>query len=79
MPSFPIDLLNPIGVYKERLSQSALYAAMRTCADEEAQAVRTGSITKASSSRPARIRRPTLRTANSRSVQDVHRGTAHRR
>ena len=35
----PDELLNPIGVYKERLSQSALYAKMRTVSDEEARAV----------------------------------------
>lgn len=34
------ELLNPIGVYKERLSQSALVAAMRTVADAEAAAAR---------------------------------------
>jgi hypothetical protein len=33
-------LLNPTGVYKERLSQSALVAAMATVTDAEAQAVR---------------------------------------
>ncbi len=33
-------LLNPTGVYKERLSQSALVAAMRTIPDAEAQKVR---------------------------------------
>ena len=33
-------LLNPLGVYKERLSQSALVAAMREVTDAEAQAVR---------------------------------------
>jgi hypothetical protein len=33
-------LLNPTGVYKERLSQSALVAAMATVTDKEAQAVR---------------------------------------
>src|SRR5262249_37526901 len=32
----PDHLLNPTGVFKERLSQSALYAAMRETADEEA-------------------------------------------
>ncbi len=37
----PDHLLNPTGVFKERLSQSALYAAMRTVPDEEAQAVRS--------------------------------------
>ncbi len=34
------ELLNPAGVYKERLSQSALVAAMRQVSDAEAQAVR---------------------------------------
>jgi hypothetical protein len=34
------ELLNPTGIYKERLSQSALVAAMRKVSDEEAQAVR---------------------------------------
>ena len=34
------ELLNPTGVYKERLSQSALVAAMRDVSDEEAQQVR---------------------------------------
>ena len=33
-------LLNPLGVYKERLSQSALVAAMRDVSDAEAQKVR---------------------------------------
>ncbi len=36
----PDHLLNPTGVYKERLSQSALWAAMRLVSDAEAQAVR---------------------------------------
>jgi len=35
------ELLNAAGVYKERLSQSALVAEMRRITDEEAQAVRT--------------------------------------
>ena len=34
-------LLNPTGVYKERLSQSALVAAMAKVTDSEAQAVRS--------------------------------------
>jgi len=34
------NLLNPLGVYKERLSQSALFAAMREVSDEEAQPIR---------------------------------------
>ena len=36
----PDHLLNPTGIYKERLSQSALYAAMRAVPDAEALAVR---------------------------------------
>lgn len=36
----PDHLLNPTGVFKERLSQSALYAAMRRVPEEEARAVR---------------------------------------
>lgn len=34
------ELLNPLGVFKERLSQSALVARMRLIGDEEASAVR---------------------------------------
>jgi hypothetical protein len=34
------ELLNPLGIYKERLSQSALVAAMHQVSDSEAQAVR---------------------------------------
>lgn len=37
----PDHLLHPTGVFKERLSQSALYAAMQTVTDDEAQAVRS--------------------------------------
>jgi hypothetical protein len=36
----PDELLNPIGVYKERLSQSALYYESAQVSDEEARAVR---------------------------------------
>lgn len=36
----PDELLHPTGVFKERLSQSALYAEMRATSDAEAQAVR---------------------------------------
>jgi hypothetical protein len=36
----PDELLHPTGVYKERLSQSALVAAMREVTDAEARAVR---------------------------------------
>ena len=37
----PDHLLNPTGVFKERLSQSALYAAMREIPEAKAQEVRT--------------------------------------
>lgn len=33
----PDELMNPLGIFKERLSQSALYAAMRTVGETEAQ------------------------------------------
>jgi len=35
------ELLNPCGIYKERLSQSALLAEMRLVSDQEAQIIRT--------------------------------------
>jgi hypothetical protein len=34
------ELLNPLGIYKERLSQSALVAKMRTVSDDEARNIR---------------------------------------
>ena len=34
------EMLNPLGIYKERLSQSALVAGMQQVSDEEAQVVR---------------------------------------
>lgn len=37
---FDDELINPAGIYKERLSQSALVAEMNTVTDEEAAAVR---------------------------------------
>jgi hypothetical protein len=36
----PDELLHPMGIFKERLSQSALYAAMRIVPEERAQEVR---------------------------------------
>jgi hypothetical protein len=38
---FDDELINPTGIYKERLSQSALVAEMSKVSDEEARAVRT--------------------------------------
>jgi hypothetical protein len=40
------ELLNPIGIYKERLSQSALWAEMLTVSDNEADAVGTWLLAK---------------------------------
>lgn len=37
---FDDELINPLGIYKERLSQSTLVAEMKNVPDEEAQAVR---------------------------------------
>ncbi|MCA9833119.1 MAG: hypothetical protein KC435_04185 [Thermomicrobiales bacterium] len=37
----PDHLLNPTGIFKERLSQSALYAAMQTVSEADAQAARS--------------------------------------
>ena len=34
------EILNPLGIFKERLSQAALVAKMRTVSDQDAQAVR---------------------------------------
>jgi hypothetical protein len=36
----PEELLHPMGIFKERLSQSALYAAMQKVTEKEAQSVR---------------------------------------
>lgn len=35
------EMLNPLGIYKERLSQSALWAEMQTVSDQEADAIGT--------------------------------------
>ncbi len=43
----PDELLHPTGVFKERLSQSALYAKMQTVKDEEARAVYDWLLTRA--------------------------------
>jgi hypothetical protein len=37
----PDELLHPMGIFKERMSQSALYAAMRRVSTEHAQSVRS--------------------------------------
>ena len=52
----PDELLNPLGVYKERLSQSALYAAMRASMTPKRRRFATGSTQKASISTSARTK-----------------------
>jgi hypothetical protein len=42
----PDELLHSVGVYKERLSQSALYAEMRRASDDEARQIRSWLDTK---------------------------------
>jgi len=42
----PEELLHPTGIYKERLSQSSLYAKMLTVSDEEARRIYDWLITK---------------------------------
>jgi len=67
----PDELLHPMGIFKERLSQSALYAAMRRVSLEEAQGVRDWLDRKGMKFRtvPARtLNSPTLRFLNSANV-----------
>ena len=55
----PDELLHPTGVFKERLSQSALFAEMQQVSDDEARAVRQWLDAQGhAASRPGRIRRP---------------------
>ena len=73
------ELLNPCGVYKERLSQSALVAAMRTVATPtRAGRAMAGRARHEVCHRADPVPRPDRR-ADSRAVQDVHRRGAHRR
>ena len=65
----PDELLHPTGVFKERLSQSALYAEMRAGGrGGGARAVRRWLDERACNSAPGRIRKPTsptIRSSNS--------------
>ena len=74
------ELLNPAGIYKERLSQSALVAKMRTVSDAEARGgLSSGSVAKALHSCFGKDPKTELTArSGSRAVQDVHRGGAHR-
>ena len=55
----PDELLHPTGVFKERLSQSALYAEMQRSAMPKRRQCAPGSTARACASRPGRTRRPT--------------------
>ena len=56
----PDELLHPTGVFKERLSQSALYAEMQQVSDAESAAVRQWLDAQGHAVRDrARIPRPT--------------------
>ena len=54
----PDEILHPMGIFKERLSQSALYAAMRRVGIEEAQAVRDWLDQKGMKFRTGQTRKP---------------------
>ena len=56
---FDDELLNPIGIYKERLSQSALVAEMNRVTDDEAAAVGLARRRRVA----LRLRGPTRRTS----------------
>ena len=75
------ELLNPTGIYKERLSQSALVAEMNTVSDDEAAAVRTwldeAGMTFHVDTDEDWKREPHRRAAH-QPVQDVHRSAADR-
>ena len=76
----PDDLLNPTGVFKERLSQSALYYESTQVADAEAQAVRDWMEERGMTfhTGPQSCDGPDRRP-DSQTVQDVHCGAADRR
>ena len=63
----PDELLHPTGVFKERLSQSALYAAMQQVTDEEAARCAPWLERKGMRFRPAPIPKPNSPTPRSSS------------
>jgi hypothetical protein len=75
----PDELLHPMGIFKERLSQSALYAVMRSVPREEAQAVRGWLNNKDMKFRVGTDSSTKLTDdQNLRSVPNVHRRAANR-
>ena len=76
----PDELLHPTGVFKERLSQSALYAKMLRSATTKRARSTTGICARSCIVPPRRKRgNRSDRGADSSAVQDVHRRRAHRR
>ena len=76
----PDHLLNPTGVFKERLSQSALWAGMRQVSDEEAQQVRDWLDAKGMRFETGPDEATDLTDCPDLvAVQDVHRCAPHRR
>ena len=76
----PDELLFPLGVFKERLSQSALYAASRTCRDAEARAVYDWLVKKGMTFHFGNDPETDLDARpGARPVPDVHRGRPDRR
>ena len=68
----PDELLHPLGIFKERLSQSALFAAMRRVPEAEALAVRQWLDAKGMTFRTGTDRSDrTHRRTNSRTMPDV--------
>ncbi len=75
----PDHLLHPTGVFKERLSQSSLYAKMLTVKDDEARAVYDWLLRQGNEIQPRHRRsHRTDRGAGPPAVQDVHRRRPHR-
>ena len=76
----PDELLNPTGVFKERLSQSALYYETTQVADEEARAVRDWMEARGMKFQTGPDEETDLTDAQIlAAVQDVRRRPAHRR
>jgi hypothetical protein len=71
----PDELLHPTGVFKERLSQSSLYASMQQVTDVEARQILGWLLKKGMTFRWGRADR----SPNAPSMQNVHRGPPSRR
>ena len=77
---FDDEYINPLGIFKERLSQSALYYRMTTVSDEEAEAVFRWLLDRGVTFDFGPDEETDLTKAQVlAAVQDVHRRAAHRR